>query len=103
MSIDEKLMQLAVRIEYKGNKGSGCLIQPATNKFTYVITTKHCIEDESNEVAITKEDIIIKRFEAKEEDAPLKFIEYLTHQELDIAVIMVDYIENLHIPEQTGQ
>ena len=96
MDISEKYEQLAVKIKCGGIVGSGCLFQPDSDKFTYVLTAKHCLEGELvNKATFTKEDIIIKRFQAKEDDIPLTVIDFKLHEETDIAVIIVEYIKDL--------
>lgn len=96
MDISEKFEQLAVKIRCKSNEGSGCLFQPNSDEFTYVLTAKHCLEGkEGNIVSFSKQDIIIKRFEAKSEDTFLNVINYYLHPQLDLAVIIVDYIKDI--------
>lgn len=96
MDISAKYEQLAVKVKCKGLEGSGCLFQPESEEFTYVLTAKHCLEgEEDSKITFTKEDIIIKRFEANEEDVPLNVIDIKLHEELDVAVIIVEYINGL--------
>ena len=44
MDINEKYEQLAVKVKCNGLEGSGCLFQPDSDTFTYVLTAKHCLE-----------------------------------------------------------
>ena len=95
MDISEKYGQLAVKVKCT-TVGSGCIVQPDTEEFTYVFTAKHCLLDTGKTKAdINKEDIIIKRFDATDSDMPLKIIDYWPHEDLDLAIILVERIKEI--------
>lgn len=95
MEISEVYGQLAVKVKCT-TEGSGCIVQPDTEEFTYVFTAKHCLlATDKTKADINKEDIIIKRFNATDSDMPLKVIDYWPHEVLDLAIILVEHIEDL--------
>jgi hypothetical protein len=96
VDINEKYEKLAVKIKCKGIEGSGCLFQPDSSNFTYVLTAKHCLEGTAPDIIqFEQQDIIIKRFEASESEPQLNVIKFYLHSELDIAIIVVDFIEEI--------
>lgn len=66
--------------------GSGVLIQPNSNGFSYVLTAKHVL-DKVKEI----EDIKIKNIEEK----TIQVLDILKHDSLDIAILKVDFQDNL--------
>lgn len=80
MSLDLLYKKYAVKV----NQGSGCLIQPCTEKeYTYVITAKHNLEIDNPPS--------IKTIKEKE----LKVIKVFLHSQFDLAIIQVDFEENI--------
>lgn len=92
MNIFEKYEELAVKVECKGISGSGCLFQPYTKEFTYVLTAKHCLEGYGEyKQEYNQEDIVIKRYIGNDEQDSLKVIDFYEHDKLDLVVILVEY------------
>lgn len=99
MEIDQQFESVTVHIECKKYQGSGCLIQPSTNKYTYVLTAKHClvgIESEPQDFNI--EDINIKRYKNKMNEETLTVLDYYLHEDenVDLAIIIVKFINELY-------
>jgi hypothetical protein len=89
--IEDKLKHFAVKV----NKGSGCIFQPDTHDYTYILTVKHNIERVQGEpeVRTTLEQHEIKVIrEGVGQDVPLQIKDVLVHPDIDIAIIIVDYI-----------
>lgn len=96
MDIFQKYEDLAVKIECNGIEGSGCLFQPFTTEYTYVLTAKHCLEGYGDlKQEYCKDDIVIRRFTGDSIHKALEVIDYYEHEELDLAVILVEYITPL--------
>lgn len=88
-SIEEQLRFFAVKV----NDGSGCIFQPDTKDYTYVLTVKHNLEikNEADEkILMPKESIRIYR-ENVESDA-LAIVDYQVHGNLDLALIVIPFI-----------
>ncbi|WP_430412339.1 ABC-three component system protein [Kordia sp.] len=87
MSIDDQYKKYSVKV----NSGSGCLVQPSTNEYSYVITVKHNVKSniENNELP--------KIFTS--DDNKIEVIKIFTHPTYDLAIIKVEYQKdiNLHI------
>ncbi|MFY0632097.1 MAG: hypothetical protein JXR05_17185 [Flavobacteriaceae bacterium] len=87
MSIDDQYKKYSVKV----NSGSGCLVQPSTNEYSYVITVKHNVESdiENNQLP--------KIFNSDENQ--IEAIKIFPHPDHDLAIIKVVYqIDiNLHI------
>ncbi|MEO6546798.1 MAG: ABC-three component system protein [Ferruginibacter sp.] len=91
-TIEEQMRYFAVKV----NNGSGCLFQPDSNEYTYVLTVKHNLEikNEAKEnVLIPLNDIKIYRSNAGGEPIS-NIIAYDTHETLDLALIVIPYIGN---------
>lgn len=99
MEIEQQFESVTVHIECKDYQGSGCLIQPSTNKYTYVLTAKHCLVG-TDEVfqEFNIKDIIIKRNKNKDNEIILKVLQYYLHEDkdVDLAIIIVEFIEDLY-------
>jgi HEAT repeat protein len=88
MSNTDKLHEFAVKVNGVKN-GSGCLFQPDTADYTYVLTAKHVIEG-ANNINITRE--------INGENQALAIIGkpyFLEDPATDIAIIKVQYVEGL--------
>lgn len=90
-----KYRELAVRINCIDSKGSGCLFQPNTAEYSYVITAKHCLEGNDDDPQQFKEDDIEIYRSVNGETAQLKVLGFYLHNTHDLAVIKVEYIEGL--------
>jgi hypothetical protein len=91
VSINSKYRELAVRIKCIDFEGSGCMFQPFTTEYSYVITARHCLEGtEETPQSFEKTDIEIfsHLWESK-----LTVLDYYFHSEHDLAVIKVAYID----------
>jgi hypothetical protein len=100
----EKLKLYSVIV---GN-GSGCLFQPMTEDYTYILTAKHLFVDDSKDdrgrpIKLKKPDgerIDIKRHinnAANWEEVAIEFtlqdgINYFPHKEADIAILKIDHL-----------
>lgn len=89
-TIEEQLRFFAVKV----NNGSGCIFQPDTKEYTYILTVKHNLEITSvneEKVLMQTQDIRIYRGNADGDPIP-NIIEYETHDTLDLALIVIPYI-----------
>ena len=89
-TIEEQLRYFAVKV----NNGSGCLFQPDSKEYTYVLTVRHNLEIASGngeKVLMPLEDIKIYRGNIEGEPIP-NVITYETHDILDLALIVIPYI-----------
>lgn len=84
-TIEEQLRHFAVKV----NNGSGCIFQPDSKEYTYVLTVKHNLE--VTNVLIPIEDIKIYRGNVDGEPIP-NIISYEVHDTLDLALIVIPYI-----------
>lgn len=108
MSLNNRYNQIAVKVIYCENKGSGWMYNPPNSEYTYIFTAKHCFcNDEMNKEngkikleTIIKENIdinniTIKRFISRrdgwenEEYYKVKEI-YLAEGGIDLAIILID-------------
>lgn len=89
-TIEEQLRYFAVKV----NNGSGCLFQPDSKEYTYVLTVKHNLEIKSgNEEKVLMPLKEIKIFRGNIEGEPIpNVITYETHDILDLALIVIPYI-----------
>ena len=89
-TIEEQLRYFAVKV----NNGSGCLFQPDSHEYTYVLTVKHNLEvkNEAGEKVLQRlNDIKIYRNNADGE--PISdIIACEPHETLDLALIVIPYI-----------
>ena len=68
------------------NDGSGVLIQPMSIEYTYVLTAKHCIqEDKDNPKSRIRQHHTVFSAEGKE----ITVLEYIYHETKDIAILIV--------------
>lgn len=88
-----KYRGLAVRINCIDYGGSGCMFQPFTAEYSYVITAKHCLEG-TDETPQTFEKTDIEIFSHIRE-TKLTVIDYYLHPEYDLAIIKVEYINGI--------
>lgn len=96
MDIYEFYQKVAVRVRCTRNNGSGCLYQPNTQEYSYVLTAKHClIGKRGEENSFQKEDIEVWGSTELNGGQKLKVINYLLHDYLDIAIIIIEFISNL--------
>ncbi|MED3575475.1 ABC-three component system protein [Cytobacillus praedii] len=93
MSINSDYRELAVRIKCIDFEGSGCMFQPFTTEYSYVITARHCLEgtDETPQ-SFEKSDIEIF---SHIRGTNLTVIDYYFHSRHDLAVIKVEYIDGI--------
>src|ERR1700733_8317400 len=86
-TIDQKLRYYAVKV----NRGSGCIFQPDTIEYTYVLTVKHNIQKADHSLCSANEITIQS---GNLEGEPIAIVGVYPHDNLDIAVIVVEYIGN---------
>ncbi|MED3541311.1 ABC-three component system protein [Bacillus toyonensis] len=95
MEIYSKYMNLAVKIYCINVGGSGCLFQPHTKDYSYVLTAKHCLEGtEDTPQSFTTNDIKVY-INSNEEPAQLAVLDFYLHPQRDLAVIKVEYLEGI--------
>ncbi|MEF7658505.1 ABC-three component system protein [Bacillus thuringiensis] len=95
MSTYSKYEQLAVKIHCLKFNGSGCLFQPFTTEYSYVITAKHCLEG-TDDIPQCFSANDIKIFTDKDGTiGQIKVLDYYLHNQLDLAVITVEYVDGL--------
>jgi hypothetical protein len=92
--IEDKYKELAVKINSNGITGSGCLFQPNTKEYSYILTAKHCITNDEN---FDKNQVSIKRFKADADEKDLKVLDIFLHEKLDVAIIKIEYIPDLNV------
>jgi hypothetical protein len=84
-SIEEKLRFFTVKV----NKGSGCIFQPNTSEFSYILSVRHNIEKEDKSIHLI-EDIKVIKYNGDKVIIDSVFI----HDSLDLILIKVPYIGN---------
>lgn len=89
--LENKYKELAVRVCYNGNFGSGCLFQSDEEDHSYVFTAKHCISEEGNKFDLSK--LNVYRHTDFTEDKKLDIKKVHFHDVLDLAVIIIKKIE----------
>ncbi|WP_217607183.1 ABC-three component system protein [Chitinophaga sp. GbtcB8] len=89
-TIEEQLRFFAVKV----NEGSGCLFQPDSNEYTYVLTVKHNLEVTNGAgEKILKPLADIKIYRNNADGEPISdIIACEPHETLDIALIVIPYI-----------
>lgn len=97
-TISEKMQAHTVMVA----GGSGVLIQPMTDEYTYVFTAKHNLRDDKDNAnsrfkAIS--EILIVDIEGKH----LKILEIIRDVDVDIAIIIIDFYSNCTIPKYTNK
>lgn len=104
MDFSEQYRKLTVKITCKDIAGSGCLFQADSDKYTYVITARHCLEGEDfsykflgdntinteHSYDFTINDIQVKRFNNDPKWTNYIVKNYCPHHSLDLAVILVE-------------
>ncbi len=96
MDICDLYEVVAVKVECNGNVGSGCLYQPSTEDYSYVLTAKHCLtgkQGEEKEFELT--DIMITASSEVRVQQRIKPIEYIVHTSMDLAIVVIEFIPNL--------
>ena len=83
MSFFEQCKQCSVRLD----GGSGVLFQPMTEDYTYILTAKHNLYNDSEEKSINDIKYILYR-----EDEPKNILEKHEHSTLDIAILKIEKI-----------
>lgn len=93
-TIEEQLRHFAVKV----NNGSGCIFQPDSKEYTYVLTVKHNLEvtSDGEKVLIPTHDIKIYRGNADGEPIP-NIVGYEVHDTLDLALIVIPYVGETEI------
>lgn len=80
----------AVKIKSRTSEGSGCIIQPLTDEYSYIFTAKHCISEnnefERNDITITQTDRI---------DNTLEILDIYIHEKYDIAILTIKKVVDL--------
>jgi len=85
MSFFEQCKQCSVRLD----GGSGVLFQPMTEDYTYILTAKHNLYNESEEKSI--DDI---KYILYGEDEPKNILKKYEHSTLDIAILKIEKIDS---------
>lgn len=87
-------LQILNEFSVKVNKGSGCLIQPLTDKYSYVLTARHLIKDISKDrIKITRQ--LLSNGKVIEES--IKVIDVFHHSDVnkDASIIKIEFIGSL--------
>lgn len=93
MDILDKYKHLSVKIKCLDFNGSGCIFQPFSTEYTYVLTAKHCLKGSGERIQEYQEsDILIKNYVNGIENQ-LEVIKVYEHPTLDFAIIKVNYFE----------
>jgi hypothetical protein len=89
--IDDLYRKYAVKV----NTGSGCLFQPDTSEYTYVLTAKHNIQNEEKTLILSKENIKIYRGNEQNPGNELKVLKVFPHRDevKDAAILEVKYVD----------
>lgn len=85
MSIDYQYKRCAVRV----NEGSGCLVQPNTEEYTYVITVEHNLTEKNKVYDIPEVSTV--------EDQKITVLGVYPHPDLDLAILKVEFQKELKI------
>lgn len=94
-TIEEQLRHFAVKV----NNGSGCIFQPDSKEYTYVLTVKHNLEvtkGDGVKVLMPVQDIKIYRGNVDGDHIP-DIIGCEVHDTLDLALIVIPYIGETEI------
>lgn len=87
--------KVAVTVGCNNNRGSGCLYQPNSQDYSYILTAKHCLKGKPGEEKnFGIDDIKVMGSEELNGGCQLAVIDYLVHDQLDIAIVIVEYICN---------
>jgi hypothetical protein len=104
MSLDKWFDGVSVKVFCKDFGGSGVLIQPNSDMYTYVLTAKHCLEGTINQhQTYVNEDIKVKRLESDGRWTEFEVLDHKVHGDADLAVIVLkrcDGFEFLDIVEK---
>jgi len=87
--IDKKLEKYSVKV----NNGSGCLIQPRCEEYTYVLTAKHCIWDKGKNKVLAYDQIKVER----DSGEIFKVNEAFSHQSFDVAILKIDRLVEIDL------
>ena len=71
--------------------GSGVILQPMTKEFSYVVTAKHVIQNDKNDISKgfkSKNDIEIY----STDDIKITLIDFYYHRDLDLAILKIKYL-----------
>lgn len=88
--------KVAVTVACNRNRGSGCLYQPDSEEYSYILTAKHCLTGkigEESEFEIN--NIVVTGSQELNGGVQIKVLDYLLHEHLDIAIIIVEYIPTI--------
>lgn len=73
--------------------GSGVILQPMTKEFSYVVTAKHVIQIDKNDIS--------KGFKSKDDievyttaDTKIALFDFYYHQDFDLAILKVEYLDS---------
>lgn len=95
MDIHSKYINLSVKVLCNGKGGSGCLFQPFTTEYSYVLTAKHCLIGKDEELETLHASDIKLSINRENEFIELQAIDYYLHKDQDVAVIKIGYIKDL--------
>lgn len=91
MSFYELYEKVSVKVFCKDSVGSGVLIQPQSDHYTYVITARHCLTGTGTiPQKFTTDDILVKRNEADGSWTEYIVMDYKIHSRADLAVIILE-------------
>jgi hypothetical protein len=68
----------------KVNTGSGVIIQPMTSSYAYILTAKHCLQDDTDSVFLENHDVY------SFDGIKIEVLDYIYHVTKDIAILIVN-------------
>lgn len=84
MSFHDRCKQFIIKV----NGGSGVIVQPMTNDYSYILTAKHTLYKDTETMEIPIENHILKGITTK-----LEFIKEYKHDTLDIAILKIKKVD----------
>ena len=90
-TIEEQLRFFAVKV----NNGSGCLFQPDTLDYSYVLTVKHNLKKADNSICLSNEITVLT---SNLDGEPLRIIAVIIDENLDLALLVIEFIGDSDYP-----
>jgi len=87
-----RLEDLLTKYSVKVNEGSGCFFQPNDANYTYVLTAKHCITDDKENI-LTKKDISVYT----NSGTKIEVKGVYPHKTKDAAILKVDLVPGIDL------
>jgi hypothetical protein len=94
MSLADYCKTYTVKIETEFGYGTGCLFQPSTEEYTYVLTAKHLFQNNDKSETQTEINDSVKIVRSIN-NGELTSLELYHHGELDLTIVKVELINGL--------